>query len=141
MDQERTKLELLFLLKATVIWFLGAVLLLLLSSAVISGLNLSSSSVAYFSSAISFLSAFFAAFFASAGRQSGRIKYALLTGLMLTVLLLMLGFLVAGKDLSADGVLSVISFTMAGTLAGGVLAPKSKGGKGKRSFRTKHGKA
>ena len=125
MDSDKNRLELLFLIKAAAIWLITAMILLLLSAGIISAMNLSSSSVAYFSAGVSFLSAFGAAFTACMGK-SGKIKYGLLTGLALTVLLIMLGFIVEGKELSADGVLSVVSFTMTGGLAGGLFAPANR---------------
>ena len=139
MDSDKNRLELLFLIKAAAIWLITAMILLLLSAGIISAMNLSSSSVAYFSAGVSFLSAFSAAFTACKGK-SGKMKYGLLTGLVLTVLLIMLGFIVEGKELSADGVLSVVSFTMTGALAGGLFAPAGKGTWTKRSFRMKRGK-
>lgn len=140
MDSDKNRLELLFLIKAAAIWLITAMILLLLSAGIISAMNLSSSSVAYFSAGVSFLSAFGAAFTACTGK-SGKMKYGLLTGLALTVLLIMLGFIVEGKELSADGVLSVVSFTMTGALAGGLFAPAGKGAWTKRSFRMKRGKS
>ena len=140
MDSDKNRLELLFLIKAAAIWLITAMILLPISAGIISAMNLSSSSVAYFSAGVSFLSAFGAAFTAWTG-QSGKMKYGLLTGLALTVLLIMLGFIVEGKELSADGVLSVVSFTMTGALAGGLFAPAGKGAWTKRSFRMKRGKS
>ena len=140
MDSDKNRLELLFLIKAAAIWLITAMILLPISAGIISAMNLSSSSVAYFSAGVSFLSAFGAAFAACTGK-SGKMKYGLLTGLALTVLLIMLGFIVEGKELSADGVLSVVSFTMTGALAGGLFAPAGKGAWTKRSFRMKRGKS
>ncbi len=140
MDMEKNRPALLFLLKAMLIWPAAAVILLILCTAIISGFNISASSVAYFSSGISFLSAMSASIAVSAGQTGRKLKYALLTGLVLTVMLLMLGFIVEGRDLSADGVLSVISFTMAGTVVGGVLAPSSKSGKTKKMSKSKRWK-
>lgn len=139
MDSDKNRFALLFLIKAAAIWLITAIILLLLSAGIISAMNLSSSFVAYFSAGVSFLSAFAAAFGACAG-SSGKIKCGLLAGLALTVLLIMLGFIVEGKELSADGVLSVASFTLTGALAGGLFAPVGKGGWTKRSFRMKKGK-
>ena len=139
MESDKNRLELLFLLKAAGVWLMAAMLLLLTGAGIISAMNLSSSSVAYFSAGVSFLSAFAAAFGACAG-SSGRIKCGLLAGLALTVLLIMLGFIVEGKELSADGVLSVVSFTMTGALAGGIFAPASRRNRGKRVFRKKRSK-
>ena len=125
MESDKKRPDLLFLLKAGAIWLITAAALLLLSAGIISAMNLSSSSVAYFSAGISFLSAFGAAFAACTGK-SGKWKCGLLTGLVLTVFLLMLGFIAVGSELSADGVLSVTSFTLAGALAGGIFAPASQ---------------
>lgn len=134
MESDKNRPDLLFLLKAGAVWLTAAAILLLLSAGIISAMNLSSSSVVYFSAGVSFLSAFAASFAASAGK-SGKLKYGLLTGLVLTVLLIMLGFIVEGRELSADGVLSVVSFTMTGALAGGIFAPARRSGRAKRVFR------
>ena len=139
MDSDKNRLELLFLIKAAAIWLITAMILLPISAGIISAMNLSSSSVAYFSAGVSFLSAFAAAYSACAGKD-GRWKCGLLIGLVLTILLLMLGFIVEGRELSADGVLSVVSFTMTGALAGGIFAPASRRNRGKRVFRKKRSK-
>lgn len=139
MESDKNRLELLFLLKAAGVWLMAAMLLLLAGAGIISAMNLSSSSVAYFSAGVSFLSAFAAAYSACAGKD-GRWKCGLLIGLVLTILLLMLGFIVEGRELSADGVLSVVSFTMTGALAGGIFAPASRRNRGKRVFRKKRSK-
>lgn len=136
MDMEKNRPDLLFLLKAMLIWLAAAAVLVLFCAALISGFNLSASSVAYFSSAISFLSAMAASIAVTAGNRNKKLKYAFLTGLVLTVTLLMLGFIVEGRELSPDGVLSVISFTMAGAVVGGVLAPSNKGGRTKKTTKT-----
>ena len=140
MESDKNRPDLLFLLKAGAVWLMTAVILLLLSAGIISAMNLSASSVAYFSAGLSFFSSFAAAFSACTGKE-GRWKCGLLIGLVLTVLLLMLGFIVEGRDLSADGVLSVVSFTMTGALAGGLFAPAGKGTWTKRSFRMKRSKS
>ena len=112
---------------------LAAMLLLLAGAGIISAMNLSAASVAYFSAGVSFLSAFAAAYSACAGKD-GRWKCGLLIGLVLTILLLMLGFIVEGRELSADGVLSVVSFTMTGALAGGICFGKAGSRCRKRCF-------
>lgn len=141
MDMEKNRPDLLFLLKAMLIWLAAAAVLVLFCAALISGFNLSASAVAYFSSAISFLSAMAASIAVTAGNRNKKLKYAFLTGLVLTVTLLMLGFIVEGRELSPDGVLSVISFTMAGAVVGVVLAPSNKGGRTKKTTKTKRRKA
>ena len=139
MESDKNRLELLFLLKAAGVWLMAAMLLLLAGAGIISAMNLSASSVAYFSAGVSFLSAFVAAYSACAGKD-GRWHCGLLIGLVLTILLLMLGFIVEGRELSADGVLSVVSFTITGTLPRGIFAPASRRNRGKRVFRKKRSK-
>ena len=139
MESDKKMPDLLFLLKAGAVWLMTAVILLLLSAGIISAMNLSSSSVAYFSAGLSFFSAFAAAFSACSGKE-GRWKCGLLIGLVLTVLLLILGFIVEGRDLSADGVLSVVSFTMTGALAGGLFAPANRRNRNRNGFRPKRKK-
>lgn len=140
MDKENSSADLLFLLKAAVVWMGAALILLLLCSAIISGFNLSSSSVAYFSSAISFVSAFAASYAVTRGTQVKRLKYGITTGLVLTVFLIMLGFIARGRELSADGVLSVLSFTLSGALVGCIFTPRTKRSRVRSVIKGKHRK-
>lgn len=114
------------LLRSVAIWFIVAFLLLLMSAAILSSINVSSNVLAYISSAISLLAAMCAAASALHGRSAGRILSALLFSLILCVILLILGFLIKGRNLSTDGILSIVMFTFSGALIAALFKPKSR---------------
>lgn len=110
-----------FLLGAFTAWLLSALALCLLSALI---LNLSEGgerALSYTSSAISFLSAAAAGMAAARKHGKGSLYPALLTGSALSLLLLSLGFLISEKGLDPSAVLSVVSFSLAGSLFGGLL--------------------
>ena len=53
--------------------------------------------------------------------QGARLVCGLLCGGFITILLLMLGFIIAGGELSSGGVMSTASFTIAGCVLGSML--------------------
>lgn len=124
-NNKKTSFELRRLLKSIGVWLVAALLLLLISSVIISAADLKASSFGYFSSAVSFLSAFAAGLASSRGKADFTWITGLLFGAVMTVFLLMIGFLVAGNQLSADGVISVAAFTLSGSLLGSFLASAS----------------
>ena len=112
------------LLRAFAVWVIAALCLCFAAACLIRAGRLPSSGYAYFSSALSFLCALAAGAAGSAGQ--GRLRSGLLCGAALIVVLLTLGFLIAGREMETSGILSVVSFTMAGSLAGSVLFGGSK---------------
>ena len=115
-----------FLLRAILTWFAAAMFLLLVGAIVLTITEMRADGFAYVSSAISFLAAFIAGLVAGAGQHTFDWKMAILCGMTLSVLLLMLGFLAAGDSMAADGVISVVSFTIAGALTGVFFAPRDR---------------
>ncbi len=125
-----------FILSALGAWFIAALVLLAAASAIVNRAELGSGSMGYVSSAISFLSAFAAGARAGRMRKAGTLYTAAVSAAVITTLLLTVGFIIDGSDLEASGVLSVVSFTFAGCMAGCVfLGGGSK--KKRRGNRTK----
>jgi len=74
----------------------------------------------YTSSAISFLTA--ASATAIAARKSDNILLiSTMSAFALIIILLSIGFTIKGNDMSASGIISVVSFTISGCLVGGVF--------------------
>ena len=124
----------MLLLRVLLLWAASALLILTAASLVLSRAHAGSGVLGYCSSAISFLSAAAAVFFA-ADHGRDRLLRGLLPALFLVIVLLTMGFLARGKDMSPSGILSVSCFTFAGALLGGALPPKGRGRrrtKGKR---------
>ena len=118
------------LLRAMGAWVLSALLLLPLAALLLSKLPIGSAALGYWSSSLSFLTAFFAGLTAGDRRREGSLSACMLAGLLLSIALLTLGIL-TGAGLDPSGILSVVSFTFAGVLLGGIF---SAGG-GKRHKR------
>ena len=118
------------LLRAMGAWGLSALLLLPLAALLLSKLPIGSAALGYWSSSLSFLTAFFAGLTAGDRRREGSLSVCMLAGLLLNIALLTLGIL-TGAGLDPSGILSVVSFTFAGVLLGGVVASRVKGS-GKR---------
>ena len=131
------------LLQAVGAWSAAALVLLPLSALLLSRLPIGSAALGYWSSSLSFLAAWFAGRKAGNKRENGSLLFCLPVCFVLITLLLTIGFL-AGGSLDPSGVLSVVSFTFAGVLLGGLMASGRKGrtsrasGKRKR-FSTKRG--
>ncbi len=126
------------LLHAIGIWFLAALVLLTVSAFLLSRIPVGSAVLGYWSSALSFLSAFFAGLKAGDRRQDGSIAACLSAGLLLSILLLTTGFLFGG-GLDPSGILSVVSFTFAGVLLGGLAAGRRRLGRKASAFRFRRG--
>lgn len=124
------KISLGFLPRAVLAWAVSAAVMLVAGALLISKGGISSSGLGYLSSGISFVAALFSGAVAARGRNRGKLYLGLMSGAAMTVILLTLGFALKGAAIRADGVLSVASFTMAGSAAGAVLLsgglPKSR---------------
>ena len=106
-------------LRAMLFWIASAVTLAFLTACVIRAHGVSSAAFAYVSSAMSFLCAMLAGAVGSGGEK--RMVSGLLCGAGLSLVLLTAGFLIAGKNMDPSGILSVLSFTVAGCLTGAIL--------------------
>lgn len=120
------------LLRAVLVWGACAFLLLALASLILTKASAGSEILGYCSSAISFICAAAAGFSASQQRRDMPLWQGALIAIILVILLLTLGFLVRGKNLNPSGIMSVVSFTFAGTLLGALAARKGRGKKRKR---------
>ena len=114
-----------FLLNAAAAWFLSAVLLLCIASVLANAAGLGEQGVAYLSSAVSFLCAAAAGTAAARKSTSNGLVTALMTGGFLVLLLLTVGFLIAGRNLDPSSILSLVSFSFAGALVGTLVMPKT----------------
>lgn len=129
------RLDLRFLPKALLGWLVSAAFLLLLAAGIISKSKISSSSLGYVSSALSFLTALTAGTIAGRERKGGSLYAGFLTAAVLVVCLLTAGFLAKGQNMEPSGILSVVSFSFAGCLFGCVFfSGRKKTGK-KNRFR------
>lgn len=111
------KMDMRFLLYGGIAWGISAVVLLPLASFICLKAGVSEGSMGYISSALSFVIAAIAG--AAAARKSGGGIFAgALTAVVIIILLLTAGFIIKGAELSSGGVLSVVSFTLAGCVFG-----------------------
>lgn len=122
-------------LRAMLVWIASAVTLCFLAACVIRAHGVSSAAFGYVSSALSFLCAMLAGAVGSGGEK--RMASGLLCGAGLSLVLLTAGFLIAGKDMDPSGILSVLSFTMTGCLAGAILLGGRKRETKRGDFRRK----
>ncbi len=116
-------LNLRSLLRALLVWSVSALLLLILSAAILSSINSGSRILAYLSSAISLLSSFAATISAVKSGGKNRMLTAVICATFISLVLLLLGFVISRSGLSPDGILSVVMFTFSGALLGGFAAP------------------
>lgn len=115
-----------FLLYAAIIWLLSAVVLVVIAALIATLTNISITAVGYISSGLSFACAFFAGIKAMRERGRGAVITGMVAGVAITTLALTLGFIISAEAIQADGVLSVVTFTLAGALAGSVFCPAKK---------------
>ena len=110
-----------FLLKAAGAWLLTAALLLFPAAAFLHVRRFPAQTLAYVSAAVSFLAAVAAGAAAGRQRRGGALVTAFLTAMVLIICLLTVGYLIRGKAPEPAGVLSVVSFTLAGCAFGAVF--------------------
>ena len=113
------------MLHALGIWMLTATVLLLIASMLLTKAETGSEILGYISSAISFLCALMAGTAMKRGGRGQRLLKGIVTALFLIILLLTVGFLIRGERMDSSGILSVVSFTLAGCVLGCVL-PKRR---------------
>ena len=123
------------MIHAGLIWLASAGLMILLFSFLFVRTSASETTFAYFSSALTFLSA------CAAGSYLGSIpkgRLLLNTLLFIAVLipaLLLIGFFVDNDRIDGSAVLSMVSFTIAGSLFGAVFLTGHKKRSSRRSFK------
>ena len=141
MPEKRTDTaDISFVIKAVMYWLLTVIPALLLASLVLSLTNADGAKFAYASAAVSFIAAAAAGAEAARKRGKGPLATGLLIGVVITTLLLMTGFIIAGSELAPDGILSVAAFTVSGAAAGSVLLRNVGRKRKKRPVRRKAAK-
>lgn len=138
LQNEKGGVQIRLALKSLCVWTAAALIMLTAASLVLSRTGVGSQVLGYVSSALSFLCA--AAAGAAAGKRTDRpLAQALVTAIALVILLLTIGFLARGRELNASGILSVTTFTIAGTLAGALLFAGKKRSRRKAGILKKPG--
>lgn len=107
-----------FLLSAAAAWLMCAIAALAAASLIANAAAMGEQGLGWLSSAISFLCAAFAGAAAARKKRSKNLATALLTSTALVILLLTVGFLIKGQEMSPSSILSLVSFTYAGVLFG-----------------------
>lgn len=110
-----------YIAAATAAWGVTAAALALLAALAVTLFSVPAGAIGYISSAMSFTAALVGGSRAMRERKTGAVYTGLVAGVVITTVALTLGFIVAGSGIAADGVLSVVTFTLAGCLAGSVL--------------------
>ena len=110
-----------FLLQALAAWIITVLPLLFIAAFIANKLSVDTSGLAYISAALSSIAAAAAGARGVSAWQGARLVCGLLCGGFITILLLMLGFIIAGGELSSGGVMSTASFTIAGCVLGSML--------------------
>jgi putative membrane protein (TIGR04086 family) len=116
-----------FLLRAVTAWMISACVLVFLAAMAANAFRLGERGLAYLSSAVSFLTAAAAGIFSDRARNASRLAVSLISATTLVIILLTVGYLVRGEEMNSSAVLSIVSFTYAGVLAGVFLQPSGKG--------------
>ena len=116
-------------------WLAAALILCFLTACVIRAHGVRSENFGYISAGLSFLCAAFAG--AAGSRGEGRLGAGLLCAMTLSIVLLTAGFVCSGGRLDPSAVLSVVSFSFAGCLAGSLLFGGREGKPAQSAFKQK----
>ena len=123
------------LLRALAAWTLTALPLCFRTACVIRAHGIGSEYFAYLSAGLSFLCAFAAG--AAGGRGAGKLGAGLLVAVFLGIVLLTAGFLIGGRAPDPSAVLSVLSFSFVGAVAGSLLFGGRPAAAGRSDFQRK----
>ncbi len=118
-------------------WAAAACLCLPLAAALITLTEIKVSSFQAAAFLTGTLASFCAGLRACRGQGGSPLRRGLLLGLVLTVCLLTIGFIVDGSKLRAEGILLTAGSSFLGSVPGGLLSSRLKGFSGKRKFRPK----
>ncbi len=121
MYKENDRGELMFLIDALLTWLIVGVFLCLSLSFIVTRTTLDSSFIAYLSSSVSFLSASFAGLRSAAESKYNKLYSTLITAVFTIISVLTVAYIVSNGQISASGLISVISFTFSGFLFGGLV--------------------
>lgn len=133
------KTDMRFILYGALAWGISAVVLLPLAALICYKAGVSEGAIGYISSALSFATAV-AAGAVAARKSGGGILAGALTAVIIIIMLLTVGFIVKGAELSSGGVLSVVSFTLAGCVFGAFFFSGKKERAKKSRFNFKRGR-
>lgn len=114
-------LDIRFLPTALFTWFVSVLILLPIAALTAQLIQCSETVLAYVSSALSFMTALIAGARAMRVRKKSAVLTALVSGMCIIIAALTLGFIIAGNALQADGILSLVTFTLSGCLVGAVF--------------------
>ena len=114
------------LLRAAAAWGLSALVLLLLSAAIITVADLKASSFHTFSLVILLAAAFCVGFSAKRGSAGPTWRTGLFSAVALTIVLLTLGFLIASDQITAEGILRIAICDLIGCFLGAIAAANTK---------------
>lgn len=134
MDKGYTAIDIRFIPSAVLMWTVCALVMLPMFALAAHIFLWSERSLAYACSAINFLAAVFAGAKAMSVRKKNAVLTALVAGVCIIITLFTIAFLSAGDAMKVDGILSVVSFTLAGALVGAVFFPLDR----KKTFRKRH---
>jgi putative membrane protein (TIGR04086 family) len=115
-----------FLLSAVFTWAVSAAALLLAASFAVSRLMVGEAGIGYISSTITFISGAIAGAAAMRKRQKAALYTGLISGTAIIILALTLAFIIDSGGIEAGSVLSLVTFTLAGSLTGSVFCPAGK---------------
>ena len=125
--------DLRFLAKAWITWLLSAGFFLLAFALIICYTSCSSRHVAYLCSLISFLASVVSGLTAARMSRFPAFLTALICAVSTLILLLLIGTLLDRRSLDPSSVLSLVSFTLTGYLAGSVFSERIR-----RKHRSSH---
>ena len=129
-------IDIRYLLSSILFWFVCSLALLPAAALGAHIFECGETTMGYISSALSFLTALLAGAKAMQIRKKNAVATAVVTGVCIILLALTLGFIIAGDKLSAAGILSLVTFSICGSLVGAVFFPGQKKSTAKKSFRT-----
>lgn len=121
MFKNKIEVDARFLLAAFTAWLASSVVLLTAASACVSISGMGEEGLGYINSALSFLAALAAGAAAIRARRKGCVYTGLVTGVTITIFALTLGYIISGRSIEPDGVLSVAAFSVSGALFGSVF--------------------
>lgn len=123
----------IFLLYAVVAWLLSAFIISIAASTCLHMLKAGEDVLGYVSSSITFLASCFAGMTAIKKRKKGALACGLVSGVAIIIFAISLGFIISGQQFDLSGILSLITFTLAGSLVGSVFFRDTGKKKVKRS--------
>ena len=116
--EAKNNTSIFFLLRAIKVWIIAAATLVVAFSAATFFAGLDGVFLGYASSAASFLSCLTAGAAAHRERGGGALYTGLVCGAIIAVALLTVGFVIAGFEMEPSGIISVSTFSVAGSCCG-----------------------